>query len=102
MTPYRVVFTETAEHDLIEISAWYAARHPTGEARFFEAFASARKTLARYPGAGRERSELRVGVRSWPVHPYVIFYRADDSAKIVAIERVLHGRMDIGDGDLER
>jgi toxin ParE1/3/4 len=34
------------------------------------------------------------GVRSMPVHPYVVFYRVRNEA--VEIVRVIHGRRDIG------
>ena len=42
----------------------------------------------------RDRSELRRGVRSISVPPYLIFYRAPDFS--IEIVRVLHGRRDIG------
>ena len=41
------------------------------------------------PGMGRDRSELRPGIRSLPVKSYVIFYRFDEER--VFVVRVLHG-----------
>jgi len=50
--------------------------------------------LADWPRIGRERNDLRIGLRSVTSPPYIIFYRLRDSrAEIV---RVLHGRRDIG------
>ncbi len=46
-----------------------------------------------HPFAGRSRSEVRPGLRSFAASPHVIFYRvADDTPEIV---RVLDGRQDI-------
>jgi toxin ParE1/3/4 len=83
------------------VAAWYAERHPTGETRFFRDFDKARDMLARHPRIGRERDELRDGLRSWPVHPYLVFYVVDDDARTVVIERVIHGHMDIDGDDFE-
>jgi toxin ParE1/3/4 len=46
------------------------------------------------PYSGRPRDNLLPGVRSMPVHPYVVFYRVRNEA--VEIIRVIHGRRDIG------
>ena len=43
--------------------------------------------------AGRPRDELRIGMRSVLVHPYVIFFRTTDLS--VEIVRILHQRRDI-------
>ena len=49
--------------------------------------------LADNPHAGRERTELRAGVRSFPAHGYVILYRIQ--GQTVEIVNVLHGSRDI-------
>jgi toxin ParE1/3/4 len=58
-----------------------------------------RDMLARFPHAGRERADLRAGLRSWPVYPYIVFYDVDDDRHRVIIERVLHGRMELDEDD---
>jgi plasmid stabilization system protein ParE len=58
--------------------------------------------LARHPHIGREGAELRDGLRSWPVYPYIAFHRIGDEARAVIIERVIHGSMDIDSDDVER
>jgi toxin ParE1/3/4 len=50
------------------------------------------RMLARFPGVGRARDELAPGLRSFPVSPFVIFFRVVDDA--VEIVRVLHGARD--------
>ena len=50
--------------------------------------------LARHPRLGRRRDELRAGLRSFPVSPYLIIYRIVNGD--ILILRVLHGRRDIG------
>jgi toxin ParE1/3/4 len=51
------------------------------------------------PLAGRERRELRAGLRSFPAGNYVIFYvPVFDGIEIV---RVMHGRQDIDVDDLQ-
>jgi toxin ParE1/3/4 len=83
----------------VHIAAWYAERHPAGETRFFRDFQKARDMLAQNPRIGRERVELRDGLRSWPVHPYIVFYAVDDAARAVVIERVIHGHVDFDSDD---
>lgn len=53
--------------------------------------------IADAPGQiGAIRHEVREGLRSFVVKPYVIFFRYSDST--VEIVRVLHERQDIGRG----
>jgi toxin ParE1/3/4 len=48
--------------------------------------------------AGRERSELRSDLRSFPVGNYIVFYRAlPDGVEVV---RVMSGRQDIDADDM--
>jgi toxin ParE1/3/4 len=57
--------------------------------------------LSLQPEIGRERKDLRSGLRSWPVHPYIVFYEVDRRSRTVTIERVIHGHMDIDEDDFE-
>jgi plasmid stabilization system protein ParE len=72
---------------------WYEDRHPAGTSRFFEAFETARRILSIFPNAGRPRNELRQRLRSYVVHPYIVFYTVHE--KRVLVERILHGHIDI-------
>jgi len=49
--------------------------------------------IARQPGMGRQRNELRPGYRSFAVGQYLILYRAVE--KRVEIMHVLHGKRDL-------
>ncbi len=40
-------------------------------------------------------------MRSYVVHPHLVFYVVDDDRKAVAIERVLHGAMDFDSDTFE-
>ncbi|WP_292629359.1 MULTISPECIES: type II toxin-antitoxin system RelE/ParE family toxin [unclassified Novosphingobium] len=52
--------------------------------------------LAEYPKAGAGRAILADDLRVWPVPPYLILYRLDESARIVDILRIVDGRRDVG------
>ena len=49
--------------------------------------------LANHPYAGRQRDDLRAGLRSFPVGQYVVIYRIQNDD--VLILHVVHGRRDI-------
>jgi toxin ParE1/3/4 len=49
--------------------------------------------LANWPRLGRARDDLRLGLRSYPVGDYIIFYRVQ--RRDVIIQRVLHARRNI-------
>ncbi len=53
------------------------------------------KTMAhaQFPETGRLREELAPGLRSFPVAPYVIFFRPVGTTIVVL--RILHGHRDI-------
>lgn len=101
MNRFEVRIGEHAETDLVHVSAWYAQRHPAGHDRFFDDFAAAGSVLATFPFAGRERDEIRTALRSYPVHPYVVFYTVSKASRILTIVRVIHGSMDFGPEDFE-
>jgi toxin ParE1/3/4 len=50
--------------------------------------------LAERPLLGRERPEVAAGLRSFPVWPYVLFYRP--KYRGCRIMRVIHGHQEIG------
>ena len=61
--------------------------------RFVDSVTARFCLLADHPRIGRERPELRAGLRSYPAGDYVIFYRLEGPD--VVILRVLHSRRDI-------
>lgn len=51
--------------------------------------------MAAFPELGRERDDLKPGLRSYTVHPFLVFHRVDHDAKTVVVVRILHGAIDI-------
>ena len=47
-------------------------------------------TLALFPGTGRKRPRLGRDLRSWPVRPWVAFYRI--VGEDIEIVRIIHGK----------
>lgn len=52
-----------------------------------------RHAIARNPRAGRLRQDLGPDIRSFPVLPYVVFYRIKRGR--IDVVRILHGHRDI-------
>ena len=49
-------------------------------------------SYAQFPESGRLREEISPGLRSFPVRPYVVFYRPFEDTILVL--RILHGHRD--------
>jgi toxin ParE1/3/4 len=88
--PYRL--SPLAERDLDEIWS-YVAEAPTTADRLVDDIIHRFDLLAEQPGMGRARPEFGIGVRSFAVENYVIYYRQEDDDDVL-IARVLHGRRD--------
>jgi toxin ParE1/3/4 len=83
-----------AEEDLGEIFDYTEQQFGSEQAAtyLYELEASLLTLLAN-PNAGRERNEIRAGLRSITPNSHVIFYRiCDDHIRVV---RVLHGSRDL-------
>ena len=91
MLKYRV--TPEADEDIIDILVYIAGDNMTAAFSLNRKFTELFEMLADHPEAGRERSELREGLRSFPLGSYIIFYRL--WARNVAIVRVVHGARDL-------
>ena len=63
--------------------------------RVLDSIAARFDLLADWPRAGRGRDDLHPGYRSHAVGNYIIFYRAAANDDVI-IQRVLHGRRDLG------
>lgn len=90
-----------AEVDLRECAAFLAADNLEVALRFIDAAEAAIQSLAEYPQLGTatafehpELRDLRQLVLAAPFNNYVVFYRADTSANVIDVLRVLHGAMD--------
>ncbi len=89
----RVVRTDQAEDDLVDILVYLRRRDERAADRFEADFEGKCRILAQFPMMGRARPELTPSLRSFAINPYVIFYEPlDDGVRIV---RVIHGSRDI-------
>jgi toxin ParE1/3/4 len=84
----------SAVRDLDEIWAYLAEKESIEVAERFVGLLTGRFSfLAKNPGVGRRRSELREGLRSFPVRNYRIYYRQEKKG-IVRILYVRHAARD--------
>ena len=89
--PHRL--STLAEQDLEEIWSYVAGdATPTTADRLVDDIIHRFDLLAERPGMGRARPEFGIGVRSFAVENYVIYYRQEGNDVLIA--RVLHGRRD--------
>jgi toxin ParE1/3/4 len=87
-----------ADLDLDSIWAFIAADSVTAANKLIERIGGVFEMLVESPLAGRERTELRSDLRSFPVGNYIIFYRPlPDGVEVV---RVMNGRQDIDADDM--
>jgi len=89
----RILLRPRAQRDLDQISDYIAERSGDDRAdRMLDRIGHAMQTAAQHPLTGRERDELRPGLRSIPIRSYIIFYiPLPDGIRVV---RVLHGARD--------
>ncbi|MCI0682877.1 MAG: type II toxin-antitoxin system RelE/ParE family toxin [Gemmataceae bacterium] len=84
--------TPRARTDLDDVWDYVSPAGKTGADRYVTRIRKQCRMLARFPGMGRPRDELAVGLRSFAVSPFVIFFRIE--GKTVEILRILHGARD--------
>lgn len=85
--------TPEARADLFEIWSYIEADNPAAARRVLERIANACDRLVDFPCIGRNRDDLRSGLRSWVTDNYLVFYTI--TGEVVEIVRVLHGARDI-------
>lgn len=91
----RPQYDAQAANDLEQIERHYAERADAAIAeKFTERITSTlERLITQNPSAGRLRPELGPKVRSFPVLPYVVFYRIE--GRRVYVLRIIHGHRDI-------
>ena len=93
MAKRKVYQKPRAKSDLIETWRYLAERSPNAADKFLDRVEEVSAMLALYPLAGRERPELEMGLRSFPMETHVIFYIP--SSDRIDIVRVLSGNRDL-------
>lgn len=90
----RVIYAPEAEAEIYEIARHIAEEGDLAAAyRFIENIDETAHLIATQPEMGRKREELGPRLRSFPVGPFVIFYRTTKGG--IEVARVLRGSRDI-------
>jgi toxin ParE1/3/4 len=89
----RVVISQRAQSDLLNIDSYLSEHSSTAADRMAARFSQRFDELSEFPLRGRDRSELRMSLRGLLVDGYVAFYIVE--AERIVIVRVLDGRRDI-------
>ena len=90
----RLLFTQSAQSDLLEVWLFIAEDNPEAADRVLSTIEKEAKTLLVQPLMGRARPELTEGVRSWPTSTRYILYYVPTPEGITVL-RVLHHARDI-------
>jgi len=88
-----VILAPQAEQDLLDIWLYIADDQPVHADRFLHRLETAAQRLAAYTDIGTDRPGLGVGLRSFPVERYMLYYRARPDG--IEVVRVLHASRDI-------
>lgn len=91
MGKYRII--PAAKKDIEEILVYIAGNNLDAAVAFYGRLTAIFEMLADNNEAGRERDDVKEGLRSFPVGSYIIFYRR--WAANVAIVRVIHAARDL-------
>jgi toxin ParE1/3/4 len=89
----RLRVTRLAQLDVDQIHDQIAVDKPSAALRWVQRTRKLFTFLAKNPGVGEARDEIRSTVRSFTHGNYVIFFRVESDA--LEIIRVVHGRRDV-------
>ena len=85
--------TPSSRQDYSEIWDYVAQDNPDAADALLRTLDSKPQLLSDFPHAGRDRSEVRPRLRSFPVGNYVIYYRPMRGG--IEVVRVVHGARDL-------
>jgi toxin ParE1/3/4 len=86
-------FTEQADQDLIELSAYVSTDSPQAGFRLIDRVFQKCQLLAENPALGVRRDELSPGLRSHVVGNYLVFYEPTEYG--IQVIRIVHGARDL-------
>jgi plasmid stabilization system protein ParE len=90
----RLLFTESAQADLLEAWLYIADENPVAADGVLSAIEGEARLLLGQPLIGKSRPELGDGVRSWPTSTrYIIYYLPTSDG--ITVLRVLHHARDV-------
>jgi addiction module RelE/StbE family toxin len=88
----RVEWSDEALTDRAAIVDYLLPRNPHAAKRILLRLIDATTDLAMFPNIGREGGD---GTREWVVvHPYVLLYEVDETAKTLRVLRIWHASQD--------
>jgi toxin ParE1/3/4 len=87
------IFSPLAETDLLEIWLFIAEDSTTHADTLLDKIKNQLDSIGQQPEMGRLRPELGLGLRSFPVGNYIIFYRVE--IENIQVIRILNGSRDI-------
>jgi toxin ParE1/3/4 len=91
----RLIIRPLAEQDLDDIWDYIAISNSDQAEKVLRNLYAKMGTLTHNPYLGRERKDIEVGLRSFPVGSHVIFYcPSSDGIEVI---RILHGARDFQD-----
>lgn len=96
----RLIWTNQARADLIDLYAYIAAENLAAAERFLGYIAQAAQSLIDYPKLGKARPDIAFGMRVLVERHYLLLYRIDpdiESEMVATLEivRVVDGRRDL-------
>ena len=83
-----ILRTRKADQDFEAIADYLMQHNPKASRRYELKLIGALSLIEEQPFMGRDRWDISSEIRSWPVTPYVIFYRV--SGGVIEVVRVLH------------
>jgi toxin ParE1/3/4 len=100
MMPARLVWSNQARADLLEIYTMIGLEQPAAAERYFDRIEHKVSLLKSQPRMGVRRSDIRPSMRMLVESPYLILYRTDpdtDEGTVRAVEiiSIIDGRRDL-------
>jgi len=92
----RTRYSHAARSDLVDIWLHIAADDVTAADRQMDRLEAAIALLRDFPGLGHAREDAGPGVKLLLQDSYLVIYRHREADALVVIERIVHGRRDLG------
>ena len=87
------IISPKAEQDLLDIWLYIAEDSPINADRFLDRLEGKVLRLAEFTELGIDRPDLAIGLKSFPLDRYILYYRINTGG--IELVRVLHGSRDI-------
>lgn len=91
--PLEVDRTPRSERDAFDIWDYVSLDSALGAERLLRRIDAIVQMLAERPAAGRARTELGHGIRSFPAESYMVYYRYSETT--LTVVRILHAARDV-------